>query len=175
MFRHPLSVGEEALLFTDGWLAVARLEPYRVDWRTPDGRWIRGAALPVPLEKLDGREKQAHMERRAETTGQPTKSPDTVSGWPETIPPFAGNSIVGSRDGRLLLRHEKTADHPETIYDVVTRRGILEGQITMPDNERIIGFGAKSVYIVVTDDDGIQRLRRHPWPAERPIVPSRGR
>ena len=57
-----------------------------------------------------------------------------------------------------------SADHPETRYDIVNRRGVLDGQLTMPSNERIVSIGATSVYVAVIDDDGIQRLRRHPWP-----------
>ena len=36
---------EQAIAFSDGWLAIAYLEPYRVDWLQPTGEWIRGAAL----------------------------------------------------------------------------------------------------------------------------------
>lgn len=171
VYRHPLSVGEEALLFTDGWLAVARLEPYRVEWRTPMGRWVRGAALPVPLMKLDDREKGAFMQRVAKSTGDPVESPDVLVDWPESIPPFAANMMVGSADGRLLLRHEKTADHLETIYDVVNRHGTLEKQLTLPENAWIVGFGATSVYVVVRDENDVQRLQRHPWRAGPPITP----
>ena len=39
-----------------------------------------------------------------------------------------------------------------------------DGQLIMSPNECIVSLGAKSVYVAVTDDDGIQRLRRHPWP-----------
>jgi hypothetical protein len=34
----------------------------------------------------------------------------------------------------------------------------------MKQRERIVGFGMTSDYVAVTDDDGIQLLRRHPWP-----------
>jgi hypothetical protein len=37
--------GEEGLLFPDGWVAIARLDPYRVDWRRRDGAWILGRPL----------------------------------------------------------------------------------------------------------------------------------
>lgn len=170
--RQTLTVGEEALLFTDGWLAVTRLEPYRVDWRAPDGRWIHGAPLPVPLIKLDDREKRASVERTARGSSQPARSPDTIKDWPATLPPYtAASPLTASLDGRLLVMRQRSADHPETRYDVVNRRGILEVVITMPENERILGFGARSVYVVVTDEDGIQRVRRHPWPTGRPLTP----
>jgi hypothetical protein len=49
---------EQALLFPDGWLAVLRKEPYRVEWRAPDGRWHRGSVasdsvIPVTVSSLN--------------------------------------------------------------------------------------------------------------------------
>lgn len=105
------------------------------------------------------------MERTAAENDQPVASPDVLMDWPEVIPPFASNSLVGSSDGRLLIRHEKSADHPETVYDVVDRAGVLERQLRMPANLQIVGFGATSVYVAARDEDGIQRLQRHAWPA----------
>jgi len=94
-----IGTAEEALPFPDGWVAVVRTDPYRVDRRSPDARWVRGAAVPFPVVRMDEKEKRAYMER-----------------------------------------------------------------LVLPPNERVVSFGTTSVYVAVTDDDGIQRLRRHPWP-----------
>jgi hypothetical protein len=156
---------EEALPFPDGWVAVIRLDPYRVDWRSPGGRWTLGAALPVPVVRMDDREKRAYVERIANATGQVVKPPESITDWPATVPPYQSPSpLFASPDGRAIIPRLPSADHPETRYDVVSRLGVLESQLTMPPNERIVGIGAKSVYVAVTDNDGIQRLRRHPWP-----------
>ena len=42
----PWVGSESALLFPDGWIAVARQRPYRIDWRSPDGKWTSGAHCP---------------------------------------------------------------------------------------------------------------------------------
>ena len=160
-----LSASEQALLFLDGWIAFARLNPYRVDWRTSDGRIVRGAALPVPVDKVDDREKRAYVERSARQSGRPPRDPATITSWSPTVAPFqTQGALLASSDGRLVIHRMQTASAPHTRYDVVDRRGALAVQVSMPENERIVGFGAKSVYVAVTDDDGIQRLRRHPWP-----------
>ena len=165
---NPFVAGEKFILFRDGWLAVARVEPYRVDWRAPDGKWTRGAPLPIPSINMNDREKRAAMARMAKENNLPVTSPDAFSDWPATLSPFRpSGSLLEASDGRLLVPHQSSADHEETIYDVVNRRGQLDGQLTLPPNERIAGFGAASVYVVVVDDDGIERLRRHPWSATR--------
>ncbi len=156
---------EQVAIFPDGWIAIARLDPYRVDWRRPTGQWIRGAALPVPAVKLDEREKRAYLARTWGGQGAPP-DPSTVTDWPETIPPYSGrvaSLALAAPDGRLLVSRTRTAQHEETRYDIIDRRGTLVGQLQLLTSERIIGFGLQSVYVVVTDDDGIQRLQRHPW------------
>jgi hypothetical protein len=168
--RHPLTVGEEAFLFPDGWLAVVRIEPFRVDWRTPDGQWVRGAPLPVPVIRMSNREIQASIARTRESDPKAI-SPGVQYGWPDVMPPFSSGGFVADPGGRLLILRQRSADFPKTRYFVVDRQGKLEGEIEMPLNEKIIGFGRSSVYVVVTDVDGIQRLRRHPWPAPTPVKP----
>lgn len=158
--------GEKFVLFRDGWLAVARVEPYRVDWRAPDGKWTLGSPIPVPTIALDAREKRAEMERRAKEFGMPVQSPDAVPEWPASLPPFRpSGSLLESSDGRLLVPRQPSADHPEPTYDIVNRQGNLDGQLTLGLSERIVGFGRASVYVAAVNDDGIERLRRHPWNA----------
>src|SRR6185436_1924043 len=42
-----IPVSESASLFEDGWLALVHLDPFRVDWRRPDGTCVKGAPLPI--------------------------------------------------------------------------------------------------------------------------------
>ena len=44
---NPLGSADQVLLHADGWLAVVRARPYRVEWRRPDGTWVVGPALPA--------------------------------------------------------------------------------------------------------------------------------
>ena len=37
-------------------------------------------------------------------------------------------------------------------------------RLQLPPDHQIVGFGARSVYVVVTDEDDLQRIQRHPWP-----------
>jgi hypothetical protein len=95
------------------------------------------------------------------------RSPDDVSGWPAVVPPFIAyttSAVVPTNDGRLFVRRTRSAGHEETRYLVIDRQGRLEGEVTLPTNQHVVGFGTRTVYVVETDDDDIQRIRRHPWP-----------
>ena len=165
-FSLPIAaMADEAVPFADGWIAVVRSEPYRVEWRSVDGKWIRGAPLPFPVVRMDDREKRAFMARLAAPTGKAPSPPDSIPDWPTTVPAYRSPvALLAATDGRLLVPRLATADNPETRYDIVNRRGTLDARLVLGANERIVGFGSSSVYVAVTDDDGIQRLRRHPWP-----------
>lgn len=49
----PLAAGDQAVLFPDGWIAIAFEFPYRVEWVTPRGRRIAGPPLPFEGVKVD--------------------------------------------------------------------------------------------------------------------------
>lgn len=172
--RAPLAAAEEAALFADGWLAVARLDPYRVDWISPAGRVSRGRPIPVTPIKVTGAEKEAYFARqaaaRAPRPGMPAV-PDALrremdalrDQFPEVFPPFTGLPIVGG-DGNLWLRRPVSKDFPNYRYDVVDRRGQLVGVVPLAKGERIVTVGKAAVYIAWKDEDDIERLRRHPLP-----------
>lgn len=165
-FQMPLvQTAEETVVFADGWIAIARLDPYRVDWRSVDGRWLKGAPLPVQARPLDDREKRAYMDRIANETGRPAQTADAITDWPEMVPPWRSPSMLfAAPDGRAVIPRLASADSPETRYDVINRRGSFDGAVILAANQRIVGFGTRSVYVVSSDDAGLQRLQRHPWP-----------
>ena len=153
--RIPLQAWETPLLFFDGWVAIARIAPYRVDWRAPGGRWTLGRPLPVRSTRMTDAEKAAYIKRHSWSRN--------ATDWPSALPPFENPvTLLASPDGRLVVKRLPTIAEPGTRYDVIDRAGNRVGQIVLPQNEHILGFGASSVYVVVTDGDGVQRLRRHP-------------
>lgn len=162
LIRPPWSVGEEPLLFPDGWLGVARLDPYRVDWRTPSGAWVRGGTLSPAEPRVDERERRAFVAWVTNATGKPATppAPDT---WPATIPPFQPRPLVGAPDGSLLILRTPTADHPGHRYDRVDRRGQLVGWLELAGSDQLMAVAGRQAYVVTTDDDGTQHLVRYVW------------
>lgn len=157
------AVGEAALLQSDGWLAIARLNPYRIDWRSPSGVWTFGPPLPFREVAVDARERAAYMERYAATAGRLPRSQEHWE-WATTVPPFERDPLYSAPDGSVLIARTLTSSQPERVYDLVDRRGRLVSKVVLDPSERIVGFGVRSVYTVFTQDDGVQRVRRHPWP-----------
>jgi hypothetical protein len=161
---NPLASGEMAALFPDGWIAIARLEPYRVDWIAPDGQRVLGSPLPFERVRLDDDERRVFLERQAARTGGTPRDPSSYPEWPEVMPPFLSGALVPAPDGRLWIRRAPTAANRNPPYDVVDRRGALVARVAVGKDVRVVGFGRAAVYTVVIDEDGIERLERRPLP-----------
>lgn len=153
-----LSVSEQAVMFGDGHIAIARLSPFRVEWLSPIGRLTRGPEIPWPAPRVDDAEKNAYYKRVGRTP--PSGDPEPFAA---IVPPFDG-ALIAAPDGSVLLRRTPWSGNLRRRYDLVDRRGIVTRQLVLQDNQRIVGFGPRSAYVVTTDDDGIQRIARHPWP-----------
>ena len=68
-------------------------------------------------------------------------------------------ALVGFSQGTMMALGVGLKRHPSPAAIVG-----YSGMLVLPEGQRLAGFGAASAYSVVTDDDGIQRIRRHPWP-----------
>lgn len=158
---NPLAAGDVAVLFADGTIAVARVNPYRVDWIAPDGALTKGAPLPFTRLSVTTREREAVLRREAEQNGRAPRPVESVADWPEILPPFLAGAVLPAPDGRLWIRRTPSAADPATRYDVIARTGALASRVSLPPNEHVIGFGRNTVYTVQTDPDGLQHLRRH--------------
>jgi hypothetical protein len=163
---NPLDTENLAVLFRDGWIAVARVSPYRVDWRDPEGSWIRGPPLPFEVVQVT-HEEQCALQARIFPDDW-TCDPTLNEPWPETIPPFATDrrdgDIFQDPDGSVIIRRVPTAAHTNPHYDVVSRDGRLIGVVELRENERILGFGHGSVYVVEKNSlTDLETIRRHPW------------
>lgn len=172
--NNPLAAQDLALLFPDAWLAVVYHEPYRVDWRSPDGSWVRGSPLPFERTPLTRSERCAALQRRFGVLPQSCDHA-SVPNWPDVVPAFlpitkptmsapASPTLFAAPDGRLVIRRTPLASSPSNRYDVIDRFGTLPMVLVLPANEAIIGFGAGSIYVITTDQNDLQWIRRHPWP-----------
>jgi hypothetical protein len=164
MPRILLGSEETAILLTDGTLVVTRVDPFRVDWRSPDGTWTRGQPLAVPRIRIDARERAAYVARQ-----QPMNLPPGFQGPPppdpgnfaEFVPPFPpGNVVMQGPTGTVIIRRTKSADFPGNHYFVIDRVRGLIGEIALPAEKTIVGAGPNAIYVTSRDADDILRLSR---------------
>jgi hypothetical protein len=165
---NPLASEDQALLFVDGWIAVSHLDPYRVDWRRPDGRWVQGAPITTSRVAVTARLKCQETARLL-GSAWPCDVAD-LQGWPDYVPAFLptnpGNPylpLLPAPGGRVVIGRTVLAGQRNRSYDVVGRNG-RERTIELPINERLIGFGANAAFTIRTDGDGFERIVRYPWP-----------
>jgi len=158
---NPLAAGDLATMFPDGSVTIARVRPYRVDRVAPDGRLTPGPDLPFSRTAVTMREKEAVMRRAAEASGREPNPVESVGDWPDELPPFLTGALLSGRDGRTWILRTRSAAAPEARYDVVDPAGRLIARYVLPPNESIVGFGREVIYSILTDEDGLQHLRRH--------------
>lgn len=161
----PFATGEVAKQFADGWTAIARLDPYRVDWITPERRLVRGAPLPNATRTIGEADRSAFQQENTRPGRPPMFEFDA---FPTNAPPFEYRApgdppLFAAPGGRLVIRRTVLASATENAYDIVDRTGRLLSTLLVPKRERVVGFGAAWVYIVARDGDDIERLRRHRW------------
>ncbi len=166
ILSNPLVSEEQAVLFPDGWIAVAHLDPYRVDWRTAGGSWIRGAPLPFELVEVDEGQKCTVVERVLGLEEEDC-DPSFLQDWPKVVPAFLPTlktrTLLTAPDGNVVIARTPAANSTGNEYDVVSRDGRLVGRLKVPFAEKVVGFGRSAVYVTATDDLGLQTIRRHPW------------
>ena len=112
---------------------------------------------------LTARERQA-VRARFERAGSAKGRPADDAPWPERLPPFLDDALLEAPDGRLVLARTPTAANPGNRYVFIERTGRVGATLELPPTERVVGFGAATVYTVVQDDDGLERLARYRWP-----------
>lgn len=161
-FRPVCQMYERALLTGDGWLAVVRDNPYRVDWRSPTGQWAFGAPISTAAVQMTARERAVYLAWRERERA--TLPRDSVRSWPSEVCPWIGAyGPIATPDGKIVVYRVPTSEAPATRYDVIDRHGRVERQIAMSDSDAILGFGHNSVFVITTGE-GKQTIRRRPWP-----------
>jgi hypothetical protein len=167
----------------DGRLAVVRSADYHVDWRDAQGRVTSGPPIaferrPVTLEdRMDHTRRFMHGTSTSGKNGDGGLSPLPAEMLQEKAirevvdyqehadvhPPFIGTAPHVAPDGSLWVERSVRLNLPQT-WDVVGVNGSLVARVQMPRGRRLLSLGAKWIYAVSTDEDGLQHLERYAYP-----------
>ncbi len=166
---NPLASEDLVAMAADGWIAIVRVSPYRVDWRSPSGQVRQGAVITTVARPVDERE-QCWAIARALGPKVPC-DPDLMPGWPTRVPPFVPSStrrpqatVLHAPNGQLLVAREPVVNARMHSYDIFDRTSRRVAQLEIPLTDVVVGFGAKSIYVLRTDADGLTAVLRYAWP-----------
>lgn len=132
-----------------GGFGILSAEPYRLTVFNADGRLV-ASGRPVSIERVRTSDRERGM---------------MPPGWiPETKPPFTELGHVVDAAGRFWVRRSRAAGSTTTTYDVFSPAGEHLGEVPLTENRRIVGAGARGVYLVRESDEGFQYLERYALP-----------
>jgi hypothetical protein len=163
VLMNPISTGEQAVMFPDGAVAIGRIDPYRVDWIIGE-RAVKGPALPFERTEVTREEKVAILKKLPRSDSDTPRLPEDVADWPDVFPPFLAGAVQPGSDGNVWIRRAPTMRAPGTDYDVVDRTGRLVKRLHLPANEVIVAFSRTSLFVIQTDSDDLQHIRRYALP-----------
>lgn len=125
----------------DGWVWVARVVGNRVDWRSPDGRWEKGDALPDRVLEVTQYDRELFYRKF------PPELRTTVERLPFAAvkPPFV--AAFTSPAGTVWLEKSRAPADSSGRYHEVDRRGRLIREIRLPGSGRIVAVGSDQVLV----------------------------
>jgi hypothetical protein len=168
----------------DGRLGVVRSGDYHVDWHDASGRVTSGPRIAFERRPVTLEDRMAQVRRFMEGSSISGKGTNGgLSPLPaemletkairevvdhqehaEVHAPFTEVTPLVGPDGSLWVERSVRLGTPQT-WDVVGADGALAGRLPMPAGRRLISLGARWLYAVATDDDGLQYLERYRHPA----------
>jgi hypothetical protein len=155
----------------DGRVVVAHAADYHIELISGRGPGVIGPKVQYTPLPVNAAEKKAYLDeqkalagqRRIVVNGVPTAAPPPPepTEWPATKPPFAGNSVYTTPAGEIWIVRNRAANDLIPTVDVFNGEGRNIARVVLPKGTSLAGFGAKSVYLYRTDDDGLQYLQRY--------------
>ena len=132
----------------DGSVWVARVYDNRVNWRTPDGQWTRGQALPDRVLEVTRYDRELFLQKF------PPELRSTAQQLPfaPIKPPF--EAALTSAGGQVWLEKSRAPADSSRAYHVVDRRGRLAQEVRLRGQGRILAVGPRAVLVAESTPDG---------------------
>jgi hypothetical protein len=178
MRTQPFSGQDDWAVAPDGRVGIVRVGDYHVEWWQPAGTKVRGPAVAYQKVAVSEKDKELFRQASSNPRGQfqvqiggapggrgSAPPPPSLSepDWPAVKPPFRYGISQVAPDGSLWVERYGAADAP-LVYDVFDASGRLTRQVLMPKSARLVGFGAKGMYVATKTDDDLETLARYPRP-----------
>jgi len=167
----------------DGRLAIVHANDYHVDW-TGNGTARSGKPVPFRRDKVTRADRISEARRFTVNSsiggkGSGANAPSAASPIPaswltdsalnemadhdafaETLPPFAARVPRITPDGVLWVERAGHAGEPAR-FDLFDQSGDRIGRAILPAGRRLLGLGRGTLYLVATDENGVERIERY--------------
>lgn len=167
----------------DGSLAIVHSGDYHVEW-TGNVPVRSGAPVPFRREKVTRADRIGEARRfmvnssvggKGNGANAPTAASPVPASWitdsalaesadndafAETLPPFAARVPRISPEGVLWVERAGHAGEPAR-FDLFDRTGKRVGRAVLPPGRRLLGLGRGTLYLVATDESGVERVERY--------------
>ena len=80
--------------------------------------------------------------------------------YAETKPPITDRAPILAPDGTLWVERSGALGAP-TTYDLFDGAGKVIRKVTLPAGRRLLLVGRAGIYLVATDEDGVERVERY--------------
>ena len=149
-------------ILPDGSLWVARVYDNRVDWRSPEGKWSKGAALPDRVLEVTRYDRELFLRKF------PAELRRTAQDLPFAAlkPPFEAG--LSSPAGQVWLEKSRAPADSSRRYHVVDRTGRLVREVRIRGSGRILALAEQTALVAEPTADGT-RLIAVPIPGQSPI------
>lgn len=136
----------------DGSLWVARVYDNRVDWRSPEGKWIHGELLPDRVLEVTRYDRELFLRKF------PPELRSTAQELPFAAlkPPF--EAALPGTAGHVWLEKSRAPADSSRRYHVVDRQGRLKQEIRLRGQGRILALGSHTALVAEPTSDGIRLL-----------------
>jgi hypothetical protein len=164
-----------------GALVIVRATPYRVEVHAPGRPPVVGPSNTVSTRPVSLDDKKRYMREFASSSPVSGRGPDGGMGrgpevpeaeivrmvgtaeWAERLPPFDASSVLAAADGRVWVGAPVIPGAP-VRFDVFDSAGRRTLQVELRPGRRVAHVGTRGVYIVASDEDGVQTLERYRLP-----------
>ena len=178
MRAQPFSPQDDWSVGEDGRVAVVRVGNYHVEWWKPAGQKLSGPGVVYQKVAVSQADKDRYKAASSNPRGgfrmtvggpgrgtAPTAAPPSLGepDWPAFKPAFRDGTSQVAPDGSLWVQRYGAAEAP-LLYDVFDASGRLTRQVAMPKGARLVGFGARGIYVATTTEDELETLARYPRP-----------
>jgi hypothetical protein len=151
--RRALSGEDHWGVLPDGSVWVARVYQNRVDWRSPDGTWMEGDALPDRVLEVTRYDREVFYRKF------PPELRSTAERLPFAAikPPFEAGLTAPT--GEVWLEKSRAPVDSSRRYHVVDRRGELVREVRVPGAGRIVAVGREAALVAERLPDGTRFIR----------------